>query len=185
MSLEVVRSRAARGGADVASVSRFADSAAGELERAAELVQALLELARPLSAPVDLWSAMRPMVVLHQALATADATAGGESEGTAVVPASVTLEPRGGAAPDVATDPMILRTALASALDAATRARTPARVTCSVQARDGGEVAAVLRCGAPARPLDDLVRSTIEDGDVRFETLPDGLMIFFRAARRE
>ena len=173
MNLEVVRGRAARGGADVSSISRFAESASGELERAAELVQALLELARPLSEPVDLWVAMRPMVVLHHALARAGeagAITGGEPEREGS-PASVTLAPRGPAALGVATDPSI--------------ARVPARVSCQVEARGGGDVVATLRCGGPVAPLDDWVRGTIDEGGVRLEMVPDGLMLFFRAAVRD
>ena len=188
VSLEVVRSRAARGGADVASVSRFADLAAGELERAAGLVQALVELARPMAAPVDLWSALRPMVTLHHSLAMSDAAASvaegkdGEDE---VMPGSVTLEPRGSAVLNVATDPLIARAALASALEAAASARVPARVTCSVEVREGERVVALLRCGGPSPPLEASVRGAIEEGGVRLETIPDGMMLFFRAAVRE
>ncbi|HEY9425509.1 MAG TPA: histidine kinase dimerization/phospho-acceptor domain-containing protein, partial [Gemmatimonadaceae bacterium] len=96
VNLEVVRSRAARGAGDLASIARFAESASGEMERAAELVQALLELARPLAAPVDLWSALRPMVVLHNAIAVAEASRG-SGEGGDGDAAAVMLEPRGDA----------------------------------------------------------------------------------------
>jgi signal transduction histidine kinase len=191
VNLEVVRSRAARGAGDLSSVGRFAESASGELERAAELVQALLELARPLAAPVDLWGALRPMVALHNAIAVAEASriASVGSDGAA---AGVVLEPRGDARLTVAADPMVSRIALAAALDAAAKARTPAQVRCSVEARrdDGergraGQVVAMLRCTAPTPPLDDVVRDTIEGGDVVLETTPDGLMLFFRAAGRD
>ena len=187
-----MRSRAARGGGELASVSRFADSAAGELERVAELVQALLELARPLAAPVDLWSAWRPMVALHHALAVADANG---VESGASDAAAITLEPRGTAPLTVTSDPLISRIALAAALDAAARARAPARVKCSVERRDGetegegegkgGQVVATLRCAGPAPPLDDSVRGTIEGGGVTLKMIPDGMMLFFRAAGRD
>lgn len=187
MNLEVVRSRAARGGADVACVSSFADSAAGELERAVELVQALLELARPLTAPVDLWSVLRPLVTLHHTLAMAGAAgagAGGNAEGE--LSASVTLEARGGAALYVATDPVLARAALASALQAAASSPPPVRVRCSVKVVEGEEqVAATLRCVGPAPPMESSVRDIIEKGGVRFETVPDGITLFFRAARRD
>jgi signal transduction histidine kinase len=186
LNLEVVRSRSVRGGGggDVASLARFAVAAAGELERAAELVQALLELARPLAAPVDLWSALRPMVVLQHALAVAGANGVEDDGGDA---AAVTLKPRGGAALTVATDPLISRIALASALEAVASARTPAHVECSVEAREekGGQVVAMLLCAAPAPPLDDPVRSTIEGGGVLLEMIPNGMMLFFRAAGRD
>ena len=189
VNLEVVRSRAARGAGDLASIGRFAESASGELERAAERVQALLELARPLAAPVDLWGALRPMVVLHHAIAVAEAgrDPSDESDGAA----AVTLEPRGDARLSVAADPTVSRIALAAALDAATKARTPTLVRCSIEARDDGErgrdgqVVAMLRCTAPTPPFDDVVRDTIEGSDVVLETTPDGLMLFFRAAGRD
>ena len=202
VNLEVVRSRAARaggggggaGGGDLASVGRFAESAAGELERAAELVQALLELARPMTGPVDLWSAWRPMVALHNAVAVAAAN-GVEREGSDAVTASVALVPRGDTPLIVTTDSIVARVALASALDAAARARIPARVECSVKAReegDGGgvegrrgQVVAMLRCTGPVPPLDGPVRDTIERGGVMLEMVPNGMMLFFRAAGRD
>jgi K+-sensing histidine kinase KdpD len=189
VNLEVVRSRGARGTGDKAYKGRFAESASGELERVAELVQALLELARPLAAPVDLWSALRPLVVLHNAIAVADASddADGGNEGAT---ASVTLEPRGDALLTVAADPIVARVVLAAALDATAKARTPSVVRCSVGARDGlrgrdGQVVAMLRCAVPAPPLDDVVLDTIEGGDVVIERAPDGMMLFFRAAGRD
>ncbi|HET7621353.1 MAG TPA: histidine kinase dimerization/phospho-acceptor domain-containing protein [Gemmatimonadaceae bacterium] len=194
VNLEVVRSRAARGKGDLASIGRFADSASGELERAAELVQALLELARPLATPVDLWSALRPMVALHNAMAIAGAKVGADV-GDDGATAAVTLEPRGDAVLTVAADPVVSRLALAAALDAAAKARTPAVVKCSIEAREVGEddgvrgrdgqVVAMLRCAVPAPPLDDVVRDTIEGGDVVVEHSPDGMMLFFRAAGRD
>ncbi|HEY9479987.1 MAG TPA: hypothetical protein VIP79_07845, partial [Gemmatimonadaceae bacterium] len=85
------------------------------------------------------------------------------------------------------------RIALAAALDAAARARAPARVKCSVERRDGetegegegGQVVATLRCAGPAPPLDDSVRGTIEGGGVTLKMIPDGMMLFFRAAGRD
>ncbi len=196
MNLEVVRSRAARGTGDIASIGRFAESASGELERVAELVQALLELARPLAAPVDLWSALRPLVAHHNAIAVAEASDGADG-GNEGAMAAVTLEPRGDAVLTVAADPTVARVVLAAALDAAAKARTPSVVRCSVGARDGadgkrdgsrggdGQVVAMLRCAVPSPPLDDVVLDTIEGGDVVIERAPDGMMLFFRAAGRD
>jgi hypothetical protein len=187
VNLEVVRSRAARGAGDLASVGRFAALASGELERAAELIQALLELARPVAAPVDLWGALRPMVALHNALAVAARRDSGDDGDP--TRAAVTLEPRGDASFSVVADPLVLRVALATALDAAARARTPALVNCSIETRDGGggegQVMAMLRCAAPALPLDDVVRATIERGGVALETTSEGIVLFFRAAGRD
>jgi signal transduction histidine kinase len=71
LNLEVVRSRSARAGAAASALEPYASAAAGELERAIPLVEALLALARPVANPVDLRSAMRPLLVLYGAIATA------------------------------------------------------------------------------------------------------------------
>jgi hypothetical protein len=44
---------------------------------------------------------------------------------------------------------------------------------------------AMLRCAAPALPLDDVVRATIERGGVALETTSEGIVLFFRAAGRD
>jgi hypothetical protein len=134
------------------------------------------------------------MVALHQALAVAAAN-GVEREGSDTVTASVTLVPRGDMPLIVTTDSIVARLALASALDAAARARVPARVECSVEAReegDGGgvegrrgQVVAMLRCTGPVPPLGGPVRDTMERGGVMLATIPDGMMLFFRAAGRD
>jgi len=49
----------------------YAAAAASELERSIPLVEALLALARPLSNPVDLRSAIQPLLVLYRAIAIA------------------------------------------------------------------------------------------------------------------
>ncbi len=190
LNLEVVRSRAARGTGDLASISRYADSASSESERAAELVQALLELARPLTEPVDLWSVLRPMVVLHDAIAVAEALGAPRGEGDPEA-STVMLEPRGDGSLTVAVDPVVARLALGAALDAASMVRAPTLVRCHVEARaaaDGerdGHVVAMLRCAAPAPPLDAAVRDVIEGGGVVLEAVPDGMMLTFRAAGRD
>jgi signal transduction histidine kinase len=74
LNLEVVRQRAARQGADAASLVPFAEFAATELARAGELAEALLALARPLPEPVDLWAVLEPLTVVSRA--TARATGG-------------------------------------------------------------------------------------------------------------
>ncbi len=190
VNLEVVRSRLARGSGDPASIGRFAESAASESERAAELVQALLELARPLATPVDLWSAMLPMVALHRAIAGASARAAPSAEvGTAL--ASVTLDRRGEAPLAVAASAPVARLALAAALEAAAGAGTPAVVRCSMErlADDDVEgaalVVATIRCAPPVPPLDDAVVEAIGIGGVALKRVSDGLELHFRAAGRE
>lgn len=71
LNLEVVRSRTVRAGTDGAALAPYAAAAASELERAIPLVEALLVLARPLSVPVDLRSAIQPLLVLYRAIALA------------------------------------------------------------------------------------------------------------------
>ncbi|MBK5187663.1 MAG: HAMP domain-containing histidine kinase [Gemmatimonadaceae bacterium] len=71
LNLEVVRSRSARAGAEGAAVAPFAASAAGELERALPIVEALLAMARPLPIPVDLRIALPPFLALYGAIAVA------------------------------------------------------------------------------------------------------------------
>jgi Signal transduction histidine kinase len=71
LNLEVVRSRTVRAGTDGAALAPYAAAAASELERAIPLVEALLVLARPLSVPVDLRSAIQPLLLLYRAIALA------------------------------------------------------------------------------------------------------------------
>lgn len=66
-----MRSRSARAGAEGSAIAPFAAAAASELERTIPLVEALLALARPLSTPVDLSVALRPLAVLYGAIAGA------------------------------------------------------------------------------------------------------------------
>ena len=53
VNLEVVRSRAARGGSTSDSIVRFADAAAEQLETLARLTEVLLRLMRPAAEPAD------------------------------------------------------------------------------------------------------------------------------------
>ncbi len=84
VNLEVLRGRSARDDLPAAALRPFVDAAASELGRAVELVEALLQLARPASAPVDLEAALQPLTIVLHAVA---ARSGG----------SVTLERRGAA----------------------------------------------------------------------------------------
>lgn len=181
----MVRSRAARGGADVASVARFADSAAGELERTAELVDALLALARPLAAPVDLWSALRPLVALHNALAAAGAGVHADAGGGADAEGSVTLEPREGESLEVTADPTVARITLAAALDAAASARLPARVRCSVRRHDGQGMLVELHCREPVLAVTGAMSRLLESEGIGLESTSVGIMIFFSARGRD
>jgi hypothetical protein len=71
LNLEVVRSRSARAGTEGAALAPYAAAAVGELERTIPLVEALLALARPLSNPIDLRTAIQPFLALYGAIAVA------------------------------------------------------------------------------------------------------------------
>ena len=66
-----MRSRSARGGTEASALAPYATAASSELERALPLVDALLALARPLPNPVDLRTAIQPLVALYGAIAVA------------------------------------------------------------------------------------------------------------------
>ncbi len=70
VNLEVVRSRCTRQTVEPAAVLPFATAAAGELERASRLIDALLALARP--ARSDLAVLAGPVITLYDALASAE-----------------------------------------------------------------------------------------------------------------
>jgi signal transduction histidine kinase len=70
VNLEVVRSRCQRGAVEPSAVLPFATAAAGELERATRLIDALLAVARP--ARSDLATLAGPVITLYDALASAD-----------------------------------------------------------------------------------------------------------------
>lgn len=70
VNLEVVRSRCERGTVEPPAVLPFATAAAGALERASRLIDALLALARP--ARSDLATLAGPVITLYDALATAE-----------------------------------------------------------------------------------------------------------------
>lgn len=74
VNLEVLRGRSGRAGEPAEALRPFVQSAAAELERAVALVDSLLALARSTPAPVDLGGALRPLVVVLDAIA---ARAGG------------------------------------------------------------------------------------------------------------
>ena len=194
LNVEVVRSRATRGGADVASIARFADASARELERTIQLVDALLSLARPVGAPLDLWDALRPLVTLHHALASAGEGRGtGKGRGRALDGdgergegnGAVVLAPRGGASLQVDADPTVARVALATALDAAASASSPPHVLCSVERRDERHVVLVIRCAKPTSPAPDAVLDLLRGSGIRLEAASGGIIVLFRALGRD
>lgn len=71
VNVEVLRLRAARA-SDGPALLPFADAAAGELERAAERIEALLALARPVPEPVDVAGPLGQLVALYGPIAAAE-----------------------------------------------------------------------------------------------------------------
>lgn len=72
VNLEVVRSRAARPDAPAASVARFADAAAEQLEQLSSLTDVLLSFMRPVPEPADLSALVRRLGLLLAAIARGD-----------------------------------------------------------------------------------------------------------------
>lgn len=75
VNLEVVRARAARPDATAASVAKYADVAAAQVESLTALTDALLSVVRPAAEPTDAARVLTPLVALLDAIARAE---GGE-----------------------------------------------------------------------------------------------------------
>ena len=161
VNLEVVRARAARAGDD--SVSRFADTAAEQLEGLTRLTEALVGLLRPAPEPLDLVVEVDRLVAILGAAARAD---GGE----------VAVERRG---PDSVRTPLpadVARPLLAGALLGA-GARS-ARLCCEVD----GEGAPTLRLTRRDEPLPQPpaeLAALAEVAGVRADWRPDGWTMIF------
>jgi signal transduction histidine kinase len=153
LNLEVVRSRATRSGSDVTSVALFAESAADELRRATELVEALLSLARPVRKPVDLWVVMQPLLVVRHAIAAQDDGA-------------VTVERPPQADLMVPADGDATRLAFATALEAALAGS--GRVCCEVE-QSATAVAVMVHGSEPPAPVPDPVRAALADHGIELE----------------
>jgi signal transduction histidine kinase len=156
VNLEVVRSRCERGNVEPPAILPFATAAAGELERVARLVEALLAVARP--ARPDLAVLAGPLITLYDALANAE---GG----------SIAMDlSEGETGIDMAADDA--RAALAATLDGMLGPRIAIRVHI---ARDGDRVAARFSGPhiTPKLPV-----------DVRLRPEPSGLTLLFPARTR-
>jgi signal transduction histidine kinase len=156
VNLEVVRSRCERGNVEPPAILPFATAAAGELERVARLVEALLALSRP--ARRDLAVLAGPVITLYDALANAE---GG----------SVVLDLSEGATGiDMSGDDA--RAALAATLDDMVGPGVAIRVHI---ARDGDRVAAHFS-GPNVRPKLPV--------DVGLQSEPSGVTLLFPARMR-
>lgn len=156
VNLEVVRSRCERGNVESPAILPFATAAAGELERVARLIEALLALARP--ARRDLAVLAGPVITLYDALASAEG-------GSIVLDLS-----EGETGIDMAADDA--RAALAATLDDMVGPGVAIRVHI---ARDGDRVAARFS-GPSVRPKLPV--------DVRLQSEPSGVTLLFPARMR-
>lgn len=162
VNLEVVRSRAERGGDQGAVLARFASAAAAEAQRVTERVEALMAVSRPARTPVDLWMVIQPLVALHAAIAAPD---GGTV--TAVRPSELVVE--------TSADPAAVRLAVASALDAVVR--DGAVVRCVIARHEGRLTVSVL--GAPPAPVGATLRDALARAGIALEPEPDGFRLLF------
>jgi nitrogen fixation/metabolism regulation signal transduction histidine kinase len=163
LNLEVVRSRSVRPGADGSALAPFATAASSELERVLPLVEALLSLARPLSVPVDLQTAIRPLAALYGAIAGAGGGSlqiSNESEQMFV-----------------AIDGTTVRTLLAEVLDAAV---APDRAVAGILARDGASISLRLAAGL-SRPISAHLLQLGARHDVRLSADTNETLLLFPA----
>jgi hypothetical protein len=151
VSVEVLRSRLARGDVAPQSVQPFAESAAEELRRVTPLLEALLALARQPRTPVDLWTAVEPVLRLHAAVAAA--------HGGAVMTA-VPADPL----PAYPGDPLLARLAGACALEAFTEPGT--QVKCTAR-RDASAVTLEFWGSAPPAPPDATIKAVLARAGIR------------------
>jgi hypothetical protein len=147
----------------MSAVACFAESAADELHRATELVEALLSLARPVRRPVDLWVVMQSLGTLHNAIAAQD---GGV----------VTVERSPDAELETSADGDAARLALATALDAALVGA--ADVRCEMLRSDTAIVVTVHGSEPPA-PIPDPVRAALADNGIELECSHTSLTLRF------
>ncbi|HEY2898615.1 MAG TPA: histidine kinase dimerization/phospho-acceptor domain-containing protein [Gemmatimonadaceae bacterium] len=166
LNLEVVRSRSVRPGPEVSTLAPYATAAANELERAIPLVDALLALARPLSNPVDLRIAMRPLLVLYGAIATA----GGGSLDVVY----------GAEHMFVAVDADIVRALVAESLDVTVGANLD--IAGRVSESDGS--IAVRLVGGAGRPIATKMEQLAAVHDIRLNSDEDETLLLMPALAR-
>ncbi|HEX5435782.1 MAG TPA: histidine kinase dimerization/phospho-acceptor domain-containing protein [Gemmatimonadaceae bacterium] len=167
LNAEVMRQRVRRPDVQAAELAPFADAAATELARAAELFDALLRLARPASLPVDLAVEIQALATLYGAIAS--------EHGGAVV-----VERRGDGTFETTVDPSDARYLLAQLLEAAVSGAS-VHMTLS----GGAEGVAVAVHGAATdAALPPLAYEVAAGHRIALSTLPDGItMLFPRSAR--
>jgi signal transduction histidine kinase len=171
VNVEVLRGRLGRPEADPAKLATFAELASGEIGRSAQLIEALLALARPPSAnAVDLRQALDPLVVLYGAVAVRN---GGCLE--VVRPPQGTDSHAGGPS---TVDALSARLAIATILDHSVDGA--ARVECWAASVAGAPTVGVSRDGgAPVIPDVERIQTALPA--VRIEHARSAVTIVFPA----
>jgi hypothetical protein len=170
VNLEVVRNRAGNQAAGSASgLTRFAETAATQLDELVVMSEALLALARRPRDVVDVVATAGHLVALLGPVARADGFS------LAVVEPSTTV---GGA---TSAPAMAVRLVLASALLRALDRRTP--TTCRVDAGDGMVIRVECADGSTIE-LDPRVAQVAAEAGIRVESGPGGLSLAFPRAGR-
>ncbi|MGH7632226.1 MAG: histidine kinase dimerization/phospho-acceptor domain-containing protein [Gemmatimonadaceae bacterium] len=165
VSVEVLRSRLTRGSVALQSLQPFAESAGMELQRVTPLVEALLSLARQPRTPVDLWTAMEPVLKLQAAVAAAHG-------GTVI--AAAPAEPL----PAHPGDALLARLACACALEAFTEAGT--RVSCTVR-HDASGVTLDFSGSALPAPPDATIMAALARAGIRVAGTAQTISVCFPA----
>lgn len=162
LNLAVVRSRAARPGADAASLVPFSDAATSELERATSRIEALLALARGVSSRIDLWALL---CQLREILAGAASRDGGSLDVQRNVAGA--LETGG----DGATARLLMAVAMEFAVTGSTA------VTCAFAERNGRTVFTVR--GGPSGAVPATIREVGAARGFGITDVADGTEILF------
>lgn len=144
----------------------YAAAAASELERSLPLVEALLALARPLPNPVDLRSAIQPLLVLYRAIAVAG---GGTLE--VVYEAEQVF---------VVADGDTVRALVAEALDVTVGANL--EVAGRVGDSDGS--ISIRLVGGAGRPVAIRMEALAVEHDIRLNSDEDETLLLFPALAR-
>ena len=154
VNLEVVRSRA-HGDAPAASVARFADTAADQLESLTGLTDALLALVRPVAEPADVADVTARLATLLGAVARPD--------GGAVI---LTVVPDGARVRTTVSGEALRGLVAGLLLDAFDRT---ARLTCELDGRAAPTLRLCREGGPPLPEISADVRALAEQWGVRLD----------------
>jgi len=163
VSVEVLRSRLARGDVAPSSLQPFAESAAEELRRVTPLLDALLSLARQPRTPVDLWTAVQPVLQLQAAVAAAHG-------GAVIAPAPAD------ALPSHPGDAVLARLACACALEAFMEPGTQVRCTAR---HDASGVTLDFSGSALPAPPDATIKAVLARAGIRLAAAAQTISVCF------